>query len=90
LKHTRAIGCLVLALGACATANTPLQNLAYERWERCKAPYVQLERIEADGRITFLSSNSSNREEVLQCLADAGRTGPRLPEPLTVRPAGGP
>lgn len=80
---------LALAAGACATANTPLQTLAYERWARCNAPYVQLERVDADGRITFLSTNPSARAEVLQCLADAGRSGPRLPEPLTVRPAGG-
>jgi len=82
---------LALALAACATvANTPQQNLAYERWAKCNAPYAQLERVDLDGRITFLISNSSTRQEVVQCLAAAGQSGPRLPEPIAVRPTGGP
>ena len=85
-----ATGCLAVVLAACATANTEQQNLAYERWARCNAPYVQLERIDVDGRITFGYSNSSSRHEVLRCLADAGRGGPPLPEPVAVSPRGGP
>jgi hypothetical protein len=81
---------LALALGACATANTPQQTLAYERWARCGAPYVQLERIEIDGRITFLDTNPSDRQDVLRCLAEAGRGAAALPEPRAVRPPGGP
>jgi hypothetical protein len=82
---------LGVALGACATvANTPQQDLAYERWARCSSPYVQLERVGVDGRITFQYSNSAQREAVVQCLTDAGRTGSPLPEPLAVRPPGGP
>ena len=73
-----AVGCAVLALGACAIANSPAQNVAYERWGRC------------DGRITFLATNSSTRQEVVQCLANAGRAGPALPEPVWARPSGGP
>lgn len=89
---SRIIGsvCLALATSACATANTPQQDLAYERWARCNAPYTQLERVEADGRITFLSSNASTRESVRHCLVDAGQAGTRLPEPVAVRPSGGP
>jgi hypothetical protein len=82
--------CLVLVLGACAISNTPQQDLAYERWARCASPYVQLERVDVDGRISFLFSNPSAQPEILQCLAEAGRTGPALPEPRAVRPAGGP
>lgn len=83
--------CLALALGACATvANSPQQNLAYERWSKCASAYVQLEYISVDGRITFQFSNSADRQAVVQCLADAGRTGPPLPEPVAVRPPGGP
>ena len=83
--------CLALALGACATAaNTPQQNLAYERWARCKSAYVQIEQISLDGRITFQFSNSADRQAVVRCLTEAGRTGSPLPEPVSVRPPGGP
>ena len=90
VKASLAIGGLALALTACAIANTPAQDLAYSRWAACSAPYTQLERVDLDGRITFLSSNSSTRQAVFQCLADAGRAGPPLPEPVGVRPLGGP
>ena len=83
--------CLTVALGACATAaNTPQQNLAYERWARCKSAYVQIEQVSLDGRITFQFSNAADRQAVVQCLAEAGRTGSPLPEPVAVRPPGGP
>jgi len=82
--------CFAVSLGACATANTPQQNLAYERWAKCASAYVQLERIDVDGRISFMFSNSADRTAVLQCLGDAGRTGSPLPEPLAVRPPSGP
>ena len=80
-----------LILGACAVAtNTPQQNLAYERWARCNVPFVQLEQVDLDGRITFRVSNASTQQEVFRCLAEADRTGPPLPEPLAARPPGGP
>jgi len=88
VKIPLAIVCL--ALTACASANTPQQNLAYDRWAKCTVPYTQLERVDLDGRITFLSSNSADRQAVIECLAQAGEAGQRLPEPVTVRPAGGP
>lgn len=81
---------LALVVGACAITNTPQQDLANERWAKCAVPFVRLERVDIDGRITFLFSNAADRRDVLQCLADAGRAGPPLPEPVTVRPAGGP
>jgi hypothetical protein len=79
-----------LFLGACAITNTPQQALAYARWATCNAPYVSLERVDLDGRITFRFSSEGGRQEVLQCLTEAGRTGPSLPEPVGVRPPGGP
>jgi len=83
--------CLALALGACATAaNTPQQSLANERWARCASPYVQIEQVSLDGRITFQFSNSADRNAVVQCLAEASRRGSPLPEPVAVRPPGGP
>jgi len=80
---------LALALAACATvANTPQQNLAYERWAKCGGPGAQLQRVDVDGRITFVA-DGSERPSVLQCLAEAGRTGPPLPEAQAIVPAGG-
>jgi len=80
---------LTLVLGACAVANTPQQDLAYERWARCGQPGSQLQGIGLDGRITFVSSNTSTRDETLGCLTEAGRAGSPLPEPVTIHPAGG-
>ena len=84
------IAALVLLLGACGITNTPQQDLAYARWAKCNAPYVQLEHVDLDGRITFKISNEGSRQQVLQCLAEAGRTGPPLPEPVGVYPPSGP
>jgi hypothetical protein len=84
-----AIGFAVF-LGGCATANTPQQDLAYERWGKCNAPYVQLQWIDLDGRITFRYSTEGGRQDVLRCLADAGRGGPPLPEAVGMRPPSGP
>jgi len=81
--------CLALALTACASVNTPAQDLAYTRWATCKAPYTQLERVLLDGRIVFLTSNPSDTQAVLTCLHEAGQSGQRLPDPVPVRPTGG-
>jgi len=83
--------CLALGLGACAAlANTPEQNLAYERWAQCPHPFVTLEWVSVDGQIGFLYTNPADRREVVQCLSDAGRAGPSLPPPVGFRPPGGP
>src|SRR5262245_25527639 len=79
-----------LILCACTTANTPQQNLAYERWAKCRSPFVQLERVDLDGRITFRFSDASGRQEVLECLAEADRVGPPLLERRAVGLPGGP
>jgi hypothetical protein len=81
---------LGLVVGACAIANTPAQTLAYERWAKCSSPYVQLQWVGVDGRIAFMFSNPAAREEIFECLDDAGRGGPPLPAPVAVRPPGGP
>ena len=81
---------LTLFLGACALANTPQQELAYARWDQCRSLNGELLRIDLDGRITFRSSSAGQRQEILQCLAVAGRAGPPLPEPLGVGFPGGP
>ena len=81
---------VAIFLGACTIANTPQQDLAYARWAKCDSSFpVVLERVDLDGRITFWLS-SARSQEVLQCLAEAGRAGPPLPEPLGVCPPKGP
>ena len=56
-RSLRAVGVgscgFALFLGACAIANTPQQDLAYARWAKCNAPFVALEWVALDGRITF-------------------------------------
>src|SRR6266446_8465709 len=94
LRTLKAVGVrscgFAIFLGACAIANTPQQDLAYARWAQCNASFAQLERVDLDGRITFRFTNAAERREILQCLAEAGRTGPALPEPVGIRPPGGP
>jgi hypothetical protein len=83
--------CLALAVGACATlANTPEQNLAYERWAQCSGPSVTLDWVSVDGQIRFLYTTPVDQRDVVQCLSDAGRTGLPLPPPLGAGPRGGP
>src|SRR6266581_4711613 len=70
-----------LFLGACAIANTPQQDLAYARWAKCNAPYVSLERVDLDGRITFrFSTEGAGRRSCNASpkLAARGRRFPRL------------
>ena len=80
----------LLLAGCAAAANTPQQNLAYERWDRCAVPRAQLDRIGTDGTIVFQFTGTSDREEVVTCLAAASRSGPALPPPVGIRPPGGP
>ena len=77
-------------MGACGIANTPQQDLAYARWAQCNSTSATLERVGLDGQITFRYTTAGDRQEIVQCLADAGRTGPQLPAPVGVRPVGGP
>lgn len=85
-----ASGAFTLFLGACAIANTPQQDLAYERWAKCNSPAGQLDRIDLDGRIRFRYSSPAGQQEIAQCLADAGRGGPPLPAPVGMGVPGGP
>ena len=83
--------CVALALSACATfANTPQQNLAYERWAQCSRPTVTLDSVSVDGQIRFLYANPVDRRDVAECLTEAARTGSPLPPPVGVGPRGGP
>jgi hypothetical protein len=95
-KTAKALGLLVgscgfgLFLGACAIANTPQQDLAYARWAKCNSTSSTLERVDLDGRIMFRYTTAGDRQEIMQCLSEAARSGPPLPEPVGFRPVGGP
>jgi hypothetical protein len=73
-----------LCLGACAIANTPQQDLAYARWATCGSSRSALLRVDLDGRITFRVTSPGDRQEIQQCLIEAGRAGQSLPEPVVV------
>jgi hypothetical protein len=47
---------VIVAAAGCATAaNTPAQDLAWERWKACDHfPLVALDRIDLDGRLVVL------------------------------------
>ena len=81
--------CFALFLGACVIANTPQQELAYERWAKCNSTSATLDRVRLDGGITFRYTGPGDREAIVQCFAEAGRTGQPLPEPVGYRPVGG-
>ena len=80
---------VALFLVACGLANTPQQDLAYARWAKCNSTSATLARVDLDGQITFRYTTAGDREEIVQCFAEAGRTGPPLPEPVGFRPEGG-
>jgi hypothetical protein len=79
---------VALVLGACATS-TPQQSLAYDRWAKCGPLGATLQNVAVDGRVTFIFSNGAAKEDALQCLAQAGPDGARLPTPIAIHPAGG-
>jgi hypothetical protein len=89
LRRVRAVFVFVLFLGACAIANTPQQDLAYARWAKCNSTSATLDRVGLDGGITFRYTAPGDREAIVQCFAEAGRTGQLLPEPVGYRPVGG-
>jgi len=89
LQRVRAVFAVALFLAACAIANTPQQDLAYARWAKCNSTSATLERVDLDGRITFRYTTPGDREEIVQCFTEAGRTGQPLPEPVGLRPVGG-
>ena len=89
LRRVRAIFIFALFLGACALANTPQQDLAYARWAKCNSTSATLDRVGLDGGITFRYTAPGDREAIVQCFAEAGRTGQPLPEPVGYRPVGG-
>jgi len=51
---------------------------------------AELKRVQPDGRITFWYGGTSDERSMLECLQQAAKNGPSLPDPISeARPAGG-
>ena len=50
--------------------------------QKCNSTSATLDRVSLDGRITFRYTAPGDREGIVQCFAEAGRTGQSLPEPI--------
>lgn len=93
LRHQRrvesalgiATSALLLLAGGCASlANTPAQDVAWTRWGIChtQAPGTEIRNVQLDGRIRFWYVVPGDRQVMLDCLRQAGSTGPALPEAI--------
>ncbi len=84
---------LGLLMAACASLhNTPAQDLAWDRWTACHNQFsgTDIRTVGLDGRISFWSIGTADGLSMLDCLAQAGKNGPALPEPISeIRPKGG-
>ena len=82
-----------LLLAGCASfQNTPAQDLAWSRWTACRAQVTgtELITVQLDGRISFWYSGPGQRQPMLECLQQAAKDGPSLPEAVAEpRPGGG-
>jgi hypothetical protein len=88
----RAPTALGLLMAACASLhNTPAQDLAWNRWTACHTQIsgTDIRTVQLDGRILFWSNGTADGLSMVDCLAQAGKNGPALPEPLSeIRPKG--
>jgi hypothetical protein len=77
---------LGLLVAACASlVNTPAQDLAWTRWTACHAQVsgTLIRTVQMDGRISFWSYGPGDRNAMLECLRQAAKEGPALPEPVS-------
>jgi hypothetical protein len=85
------LGLVALAAAGAPVRNTPAQDLAWERWARCRpaASFGDVLGIDTDGRIRFQVVSGYDRDRLLACLAAEQAAGPPLPAPVPViRPVG--
>jgi hypothetical protein len=84
---------LGLLLAACASLhNTPAQDLAWTRWTACRTQVngPDIRTVQLDGRISFWSDGPADGLSMLDCLAQAAKNAPALPEAIfEIRPKGG-
>ena len=82
-----------LLLAACASfQDTPAQDLAWSRWTACRAQItgVDVRTVDLDGRISFWCDGTGDGFAMRDCLRQASKGGPMLPEAIfDVRPKGG-
>jgi hypothetical protein len=74
----------LLANGCASFVNTPAQDAAWDRWRICQtqATGTEIRTVQSDGRIVFWYYGPGDRQVMLDCLRQAGNTGPALPEPI--------
>jgi hypothetical protein len=74
---------LLMFVGGCASAgNTLAQDLAWERWEKCKnqvGPRVTLQNIRADGQIYLYHYSGGELDVARECLRKAAEEQARRP-----------
>ncbi len=73
-----------LAAGCAPLANTPAQDLAWNRWAACHAQVsgTAIRNVRSDGRISFWYTGPEDRRAMLDCIRLAANGGPALPEPI--------
>ena len=81
------VGSLALAAGCVSLVDTPAQELARNRWTVCHARVTgtELNTVQRDGRISFWYSGAGESQTMLECLREAAKMGPDLPEPIAQR-----
>ncbi len=85
------VGSLALAAGCASLVDTSAQELARSRWTVCHARVTgtELDTVQRDGRISFWYSGAGESQTMLECLREAAKMGPDLPEPIAqLRPGG--
>jgi hypothetical protein len=81
----------LLANGCASLANTPAQDVAWNRWGICQtqATGTAIRNVHLDGRIVFWYFGPGDRQVMLDCLRRAADTGRALPEPIAYQLARG-
>lgn len=76
---------LVSASGCAGTQNTLAQELASQRWDKCKGrfPTIELKEIRPDGSIVFWYAGTTAQSDLQRCLEEARRDqgAPRVTVP---------
>ena len=74
----------LLAAGCASLANTPAQDIAWNRWSVCHSQVAgtEIRTVQLDGRILFWYAGPGDRQAMLDCLRRAANAGPALPEPI--------
>jgi hypothetical protein len=80
MRHYVWVAVLALIASGCGmTANTPAQDLAYQRVQKCQgvSNNVILQRIESDGRVWVeLRNGTAGLADWQQCMAKAAQDQP--------------